>query len=173
MQAQGMIMNKPSFQRHRDSAASPQAADFKKSMQNLSNAIVSIVKLLSEPPQSVTAFALGTRLALLLTCLRQHRNHAVALGANMQEPEQLVQYLDNLRQLRGSVAQWLTIHAAQPKLIYVELADFEAQCWATLGMGVVLLDHTGHEDFSVDSALSSRFHQWWEKLNTRPAGFGA
>ncbi len=157
------------------SARSPeptlQEKEFKASMQALSTVVVSIVQLLSQPPEKIAASSLGSRLAQLLTCLRQHRGHAVALAPCMSSPGLLVQYLDNLRQLRGSVAQWLTIHAAQPKLIYVELADFEAQCWSTLGMGVVLMDDLENEDFSVDSALSSRFHQWWDKLSTRPAGF--
>lgn len=163
-------MNTP-YQRSHAHSASEQEKDFKASMQRLSTAVVSIVQLLSQPPRDVSASALGTRLAILLTCIRMHRNHAVALGPVMSEPGDLVVYLDKLRQLRGSVAQWLTIHAAQPKLIYVELTDFEAQCWSTLGMGVVLLDGANHETFSVDSALSSRFHQWWDKLNTRPADF--
>lgn len=159
------------YQRSHAPSASEQETDFKASMQQLSTAVVSIVQLLSQSPEKVTASALGTRLAILLTCIRHHRNHAVALGPILDEPGALVTYLDKLRQLRGSVAQWLTIHAAQPQLIYVELTDFEAQCWSTLGLGVVLLDGAHHDNFSVDSALSSRFHQWWEKLNTRPAGF--
>ncbi|MBS7807538.1 hypothetical protein [Variovorax sp. PCZ-1] len=162
-----------SYQRARSSEIDEHSKNFKISLQALSNAVVSIVQLLSHPPETVTASALGTRLAQLLMCLRQHRTHALALASGMQETTQLTLYLDNLRKLRGSVAQWLTIHAAQPKLIFVELADFEAQCWSTLGMGVVLFDYTEHEDFSVDSALSSRFHQWWDNLNTRPAGLSS
>lgn len=161
------------YQVNHANGVSEQETDFKSSMQTLSQAMVSIIKLLSQPSEQVTAFALGTRLAILLTCIRQHRNHAVALGPVLQEPGELVKYLELMRQLRGSVAQWLTIHAAQPKLIYVELADFEAQCWSTLGLGAVLLDDAHHEEFSLESALPSRFHQWWEKLNTRPAGFSA
>jgi hypothetical protein len=159
------------FQRSRSSGPSPEEKQFKSSMHDLSSAVVNIVQLLSQPAQSVTPSSLGVRLAHLLTSVRVHRAHAVALGDRITEPGALAKYLDGLRQLRGSVAHWLTIHAAQPKLIYVELADFEAQCWSTLGMGVVLLDGADHDDFSVESALSSRFHNWWDKLSTPPAGF--
>jgi hypothetical protein len=151
---------------------SAQEQQFKASLQALSNAATSILKLLSQPTEQITPSALGSRLALFLNSLRMHHTCAVAMGAlGGVDPADLVKYLQELRQLRGSVARWLTIHAAQPRLIFVEIADFEAQCWSAMGTGMVLLDSTNTEGFSSECALTSRFHQWWDKLATRPAGF--
>jgi hypothetical protein len=154
----------------RRSDHSIQQTQFKTSMATLSTAVVSIVQLLSLPPQQVTPFALGSRLAHLLISLRQHRSHAVALGAIGADAKLIVTYSSRLGELRASVAQWLTIHAAKPSSIYVEISDFETQAWSTLGMGMVMLDGLGEEELFLDSVMSSRFHVWWEKMNTRPAG---
>ncbi len=160
-----------SIQRTRNSGPTLQEQQFKTSLGELSQAVVSIVQLLNLPPAHVTPSALGSRLAHLLTCLRVHRGYAVAIGGRIENAKELVKYLTGLAHVRASVAHWLTIHAAQPKLIFVEIADFENDCWSTLGLGMVLLGSVAHEDFSVDSVMSSRFHQWWDKLSTHPAGF--
>jgi hypothetical protein len=160
--------------RAKHAPTSVQAQQFKASLEALSNAAVSIVKFLNQPAPEITPSGLGSRLALFLNSLRMHHSHTVAMGAlGGVDPGELVKYLAELRQLRGSIARWLTIHAAQPKLIFVEIADFEAQCWTAMGMGVVLLDSAQAEDDAFDCVLTSRFHQWWDKLATRPAGFAA
>jgi hypothetical protein len=145
--------------------------EFKKSLQQLGNAVVSIVQLLSQPAKQVNSFALGTRLALLLTLVRKHRSHVLAISSHVEDPEDLMKYLQGLGQLRASVAQWLTIHAAEPNLIYVEIADFGKQCWSTLALGMVLLDSVRSEDLSINSALATSFHQWWADTNNRAVGF--
>jgi hypothetical protein len=151
-----------------------QAQRFKLSLQTLSEATSSIVHLLNLPAEEVTPSSLGTRLALFLNSLRMHHTQAVAIGALPDvDPAQLVEYLIELRQLRGSIARWLTIHAAQPRLIFVEVADFESQCWTVIGMGMVLLEGVNSDGINSNCALSSRFHQWWDKLATRPAGLAA
>jgi hypothetical protein len=162
------------IQRNKRSETLIPAQQFKHSLQKLSEATVSIVTLLALPAQEVTPSALGSRLALFLNALRMHHTHALAIGA-LQDVDagQLVEYLHELRQLRGSIARWLTIHAAQPRLIFVEIADFEAQCWSVMGMGVVLLDSIDSEEVIVDCPLSSRFHQWWDNLASRPVGWMA
>lgn len=138
-------------------------------MSHLSEAVESILKLLSLPASQVTASALGSRLALLLSSLRAHRAYAIQLGALVDDPQDLVAYMEGLSNLRATVAQWLTIHAAQPRMIYVEVKDFEAQCWSTLGMGMVLLDNAKSEDQTLSGALPSRFHHWWAVEHSRPA----
>jgi hypothetical protein len=146
--------------------------NFKASLQELSNTTAKIIHLLKLPASEITPSALGVRLALFLNHLRQHHTHAVAMGALAGvDPSELVKYLQEMRQLRGFVARWLTIHAAQPQLIFVEISDFESQCWTAMGTGVLLLDNAQTEDFTADCALTSRFHQWWDKLTTRPASF--
>jgi hypothetical protein len=154
--------------------ASVQAQQFKASLEALSNAAVSIVDLLNQPAPQITPSGLGSRLAIFLNSLRMHHSHTLAVGALARvDPDELVKYLFELRQLRGSIARWLTIHAAQPSLIFVEITDFEAQCWTAMGMGVVLLESSQAEGDTVDCVLASRFYQWWDKLATRPAGFAA
>jgi hypothetical protein len=151
-----------------------QAQRFKESLKALSDATSSIVRLLNSPAQDITPSALGTRLALFLNCLRMHHTQVIAIGALPDiDPPQLVEYLVELRQLRGSIARWLTIHAAQPSLIFVEIADFESQCWTVIGMGMVLIEGVNAEGIGGDCTMSSRFHQWWDKLATRPGGFSA
>jgi hypothetical protein len=166
-------MSYPSH-RAKHAPTSVQAQQFKASLEVLSNAATSIVKLLNQPAAEITPSALGSRLAQFLNSLRLHHSHTVAIGAlGGVDPGELVKYLSDLRQLRGSIARWLTIHAAQPRLIFVEIADFESQCWTTMGMGVVLLGSAQAEEDAADCVLTSRFHQWWDKLATRPAGFAA
>jgi hypothetical protein len=145
------------------------AANFKAGMRDLSEAVVSIVNLLSLPAEQVSASALGSRLARLLNSLRAHRSQAILLGSLVDDPIELVAYLEGLGHLRATVGQWLTIHAAQPNLVYMEVKDFEAQCWSTLGIGMVLLDNAKSEDFTIRGALPSGFHQWWAQAHTRPA----
>jgi hypothetical protein len=144
-------------------------ANFKAGMRELSEAVVSIVNLLSLPAEQVSASALGSRLARLLNCLRAHRSQAILLGLMVDDPLDLVAYLEGLGNLRATVGQWLTIHAAQPGLVFVEVKDFEAQCWSTLGIGMVLLDNAKSEDFTIQGALPSGFHQWWAREHSRPA----
>ncbi len=157
------------FSKQADSAHAALEQQFKSSMTHLSEAVVSIVKLLSLPASQVTASALGSRLALLLSSLRAHRAHAMALGALVEDSHDVVAYIEGLGNLRATVGHWLTIHAAQPRMIYVEVKDFEAQCWSTLGMGMVLLDSAKSDDLTLSGALSSRFHHWWATEHSRPA----
>lgn len=62
-------------------------------------------------------------------------------------------YIEALGMLRGMVAQWLTIYAANPHAIEVEATDFEMQCFSTLGAGVVWLDSL-HNDARRDSLIT-------------------
>jgi hypothetical protein len=141
---------------------------FQLSLSRLSEAVAQIVKLLNRPPEKVGAKELGVYLAQLLMRIREHRGHAISWAAQESEMKALAKYISALSQMRAQVAQWLTIHAAQPKLIFVELQDFEAQCWSTLGMGVVLLDNSS-EQGSWDPNMPSRFAKWWHELSSRPA----
>jgi hypothetical protein len=152
-------------------ASSELEDNFKGSMHALSSAVVSIVTLLNLPATHVSPTALGLRLTEFLGHLRTHRNHAAALGAKLEDPKDLVQYLHGLAQLRATVAHWHTVHAARPKLIFVSIEEFEAQCWSTLGIGMVVLDAIRPESYSLHSALTTRFHDWWSRLNTKPAMF--
>ncbi len=147
-----------------------QEIEFKESLQQLGNAIVSIVKLLSLPPEQVSASALGSRLALLLTCVRKHRSHVLVITPQVEDLSELMEYLQGLGKLRATVAQWLTIHAAQPRLIHVNIADFEKQSWTTLALGMVLLDGVRSDDLSINGALPSSFHQWWGDTGNRATG---
>lgn len=150
-----------------------QEKNFKSSMHDLSSAVVNILVLLGQPSGKIATFTLGSRLALLLTSLRSHRKFAVDLGSLVNNTSQLDSYLDGLHNLRATVAHWLTIHAVNPRLIFVEIADFEAQSWSTLSLGMVLLDDSEYQDFSLNSALPSRFHQWWNNMHLRPDAFAA
>jgi hypothetical protein len=141
---------------------------FQLSLSRLSEAVAQIVKLLNRPPDQVGAKELGVYLAQLLMRIREHRSHAVSWSTQEPDMKALEKYIAALSQMRAQVAQWLTIHAAQPKLIFVELADFESQCWSTLGMGVVLLDN-GNEQGSWEPNMPSRFAHWWQELSSRPA----
>jgi hypothetical protein len=108
---------------------------------------------------------------MLLTYVRHHRSHAIAIGSVAEDPKELARYLNGLAKLRATVAQWLTIHAAQPRLIYVEISDFETQSWTTLALGMVLLDGVRSEKLSINGALPSRFHAWWGDTSNRALGF--
>jgi hypothetical protein len=83
---------------------------------------------------------LGLQLAGLLKDLRQQRTYSMDLAMGMSSNAQFDTYINALGHLRGTVAQWLTIHAANPHAIEVEATDFEMQCFSTLGAGVMWLD---------------------------------
>ncbi len=83
---------------------------------------------------------LGLQLAGLLKDLRKQRTYSMDLAMGMPTNAQFDTYIDALGHLRGTVAQWLTIHAANPYAIEVEATDFEMQCFSTLGAGVMWLD---------------------------------
>jgi hypothetical protein len=53
----------------------------------------------------------------------------------------------------------------------VAIEDFESQCWGTLGLGMALLDNACPDHPGINQVLSSRFHQWWGRVNTRPTFF--
>jgi hypothetical protein len=83
---------------------------------------------------------LGMQLAGLLKDLRQQRTYSMDLAMGLPPNPQFDAYISALGHLRGTVAQWLTIHAANPHAIEVEATDFEMQCFSTLGSGVMWLD---------------------------------
>jgi hypothetical protein len=145
--------------------------EFKSSLRALSEAVLGIAMLLNQPAETVSSSALGSRLVALLNSIRLHRHHAIALASHFNESALFTQYLDKLRVLRGSVAQWLTIHAVQPELIYMELHEFESQAWSALGIGMVLLDNCEFERQDAHDVMPSRFHHWWKNLDTRPSTF--
>jgi hypothetical protein len=147
----------------------PLEVQFKSTMQDLSNSVVDLIQLLNQPAQQVSAIALGTRLATLLKHIRTHHRAVLALGARTQDTKTQVKYLQALLDLRATVAQWLTVHAAQPKLIFVEMNDFESQSWSTLGMGMVLFEGISSDGSRIEETMPSRFLKWWQQLNTRPA----
>ena len=151
--------------RHSD----PLEAQFKSTMQDLGQSIVNLIKLLNQPAQQVSATALGLALTNLLKHIRAHRSAVLALGARAQEIKIQVKYLQALLDLRATIAQWLTVHAAQPKLIYVEMSDFESQSWSTLGMGMVLFEGISSDGSRIEETMPSRFLNWWQQLNSRPA----
>jgi hypothetical protein len=96
---------------------------------------------------------LGLQLAGLLKDLRQQRSYSMDLAMGLPANEQFDAYISALGHLRGTVAQWLTIHAANPHAIEVEATDFEMQCFSTLGAGVMWLDSL-HNDAEPSSQLS-------------------
>lgn len=83
---------------------------------------------------------LGMQLAGLLKDLRQQRTFSMDLAMGLPSNAQFDSYISALGHLRGTVAQWLTIHAVNPHAIEVEATDFEMQCFSTLGAGVMWLD---------------------------------
>ncbi len=130
---------------------------------------------------------LGLQLAGLLKDLRQQRTFSMDLAMGLSPNPQFDAYINALGMLRGMVAHWLTIHAANPHAIEVEATDFEMQCFSTLGAGVVWLDSL-HSDKQGDSLLSDeqmlsfvfgtqqaqgediteQVQQLWSKFTTRP-----
>jgi hypothetical protein len=158
-----------SLRRRQHSASDPLEAQFKSTMQGLGSCVVSLIQLLNLPANQVSASALGTGLANLLKQIRAHHSAVLALGARTQDVKAQVKYLQALLDLRATVAQWLTVHAAQPQLIFVEVNDFESQCWSTLGMGMVLFESISVQGSRIEEAMPSHFLKWWQQLNTRPA----
>jgi hypothetical protein len=165
--AEGLSMQ--SIRRRHALESDPLETQFTFSMQSLSSSVVSLIQLLNLPPKQVSALALGRRLADLLKQIRTHHAAVLALGGRTQDIKTQVKYLQALLDLRATVAQWLTVHAAQPQLIFVEMSDFESQCWSTLGMGMVLFESISVQGSRIEEAMPSRFLNWWQQLNTRPA----
>jgi hypothetical protein len=130
---------------------------------------------------------LGMQLAGLLKDLRQQRTFSMDLAMGLPPNPQFDAYINALGMLRGMVAQWLTIYAANPHAIEVEATDFEMQCFSTLGAGVVWLDGL-HGDAQRDSLLTDeqmlkfvfgtekapgeditmQAEQLWSKFTTQP-----
>jgi hypothetical protein len=96
---------------------------------------------------------LGLQLAGMLKDLRQQRSFSMDLAMGLPTNPQFDAYISALGHLRGTVAQWLTVHAANPHAIEVEATDFEMQCFSTLGAGVMWLDSL-HARQDHDSLLS-------------------
>jgi hypothetical protein len=88
--------------------------------------------------------ALGILLAGLLKDLRQQRACSLDLAMGLPANAQFDAFITSMSTLRGTVAHWLTIHAAQPHTLQVEATDFEMQCFSTLGAGVMWLDSLQH-----------------------------
>jgi hypothetical protein len=96
---------------------------------------------------------LGLQLAGLLKDLRQQRTYSMDLAMGKASNAQFDTYINALGHLRGTIANWLTIHAVNPHAIEVEATDFEMQCFSTLGAGVMWLDSIS-ESPGRDSLLS-------------------
>lgn len=155
--------------RRQRNESDPLEEQFQATMQSLSESVIELIKLLNLPASHVSASALGTALANLLKQIRTHHGAVLALGTRAQDIKIQVKYLQALLDLRATVAQWLTVHAAKPQLIYVEMGDFESQCWSTLGMGMVLFESISTQGSRIEEAMPSRFTKWWQKLESRPA----
>lgn len=155
--------------RRQSSGKNPLELQFTSTIQTLSYSVVKLINLLNQPAKNVSASALGVALADLLRQIRAHRNSVVGLAPGTQDIKIQAKYLQALLDLRASVAQWLTVHAAQPQLVYVEVSDFESQCWSTLGMGMLLYESFSTQGARIEEIMPSRFMQWWQQLNSRPA----
>ncbi len=155
--------------RRKQTESDPLEVQFTSTMHNLGSSVVGLIQLLNLPARQVSASALGTGLAHLLKQIRAHHTAVLALGGRTQDIKIQVKYLQALLDLRATVAQWLTVHAAQPQLIFVEMSDFESQCWSTLGMGMVLFEGMNSDGSRIEETMPSRFLNWWQQLNTRPA----
>ncbi|TAG28217.1 MAG: hypothetical protein EAZ37_02610 [Burkholderiales bacterium] len=83
---------------------------------------------------------LGGQLAGLLKHLRQQRTYSMDLAMGLALSSQFDAYIKALGNLRATVAQWLTVHAVNPRSIEVEATDFEMQCFSTLGAGLMWLE---------------------------------
>lgn len=130
---------------------------------------------------------LGLQLAGLLKDLRQQRTYSMDLAMRLPPNPQFDAYISALGHLRGTVAQWLTVHAANPQAIEVEATDFEMQCFSTLGAGVMWLEslHKGSEReslltdeqmlsfiFGAEKAegedITEQVDQMWSRYSTQP-----
>lgn len=130
---------------------------------------------------------LGLQLAGLLKDLRQQRSFSMDLAMGLPSNGQFDTYISALGHLRGTIAQWLTIHAANPHAIEVEATDFEMQCFSTLGAGVMWLHSlngdTGHGSLLSDEQMLSfvfgaeraqgeditdKVEQMWSRFTTQP-----
>lgn len=89
---------------------------------------------------SASRSPLGLHLTGLLKNLRQQRMHSMDLAMGQPANAQFDAFISALGYLRGTVAQWLTVHATHPHAIEEEATDFEIQCFSTLGAGVMWLD---------------------------------
>jgi hypothetical protein len=130
---------------------------------------------------------LGMQLAGLLKDLRQQRTFSMDLAMGVASNPQFDAYISALGHLRGTVAQWLTIHAVNPHAIEVEATDFEMQCFSTLGAGVMWLDSlspNAERDslltdeqmlsfvFGAEKAqgedITDQVEQMWNRFTTQP-----
>ena len=164
---------------------SDKAEKFRQGIRAISQTAEGVLKGLRD--QGVVNRQLGLQLAGLLKDLRQQRTFSMDLAMGLQPNAQFDVYINALGMLRGTVAHWLTIHAANPLAIEVEATDFEMQCFSTLGAGVVWLDSL-HQDKQGDSLLSDeqmlsfvfgaqqahgeditdQVQQLWSKFTTQP-----
>jgi hypothetical protein len=83
---------------------------------------------------------LGLRLAAFLKDLRLQRSYCLALAAGQPMSPKMQSFLDALSSLRSLAGQWLTLHGSQPHLLQQQASDFETQCYAALGNGVLWID---------------------------------
>jgi hypothetical protein len=83
---------------------------------------------------------LGLRLAAFLKDLRMQRSYCLDLGAGQPMSPEMQSFLDALSSLRNLAGQWLTLHGSQPRLLQQQASDFEMQCYAALGNGVLWID---------------------------------
>ena len=166
-------------------ASSDKAENFRQGIRAISKTAEAVLHGLRT--QAGANRQLGLQLASLLKNLRQQRTFSMDLAMGLQPSAQFDAYINALGMLRGTVAQWLTIHAANPHAIEVEATDFEMQCFSTLGAGVVWLDSL-HNDKQRDSLLSDeqmlsfifgseqahgediteQVQQLWSKFTTQP-----
>jgi hypothetical protein len=134
-----------------DSAATGKAERFRQGIRAIGQSAEALLSGLRQ--QGARHATLGLQLAGLLKDLRQQRTYSMDLAMGLPVNEQFDAYISALGRLRGTVAQWLTIHASNPHAIEVEATDFEMQCFSTLGAGVMWLDSLSH-DLGSDSLLS-------------------
>jgi hypothetical protein len=171
------------------SAARPGSEDraekFRQGIRAISQSAESLLTCLRE--KGVRNELLGLQLAGLLKDLRQQRSYAMDLAMGLPANAQFDAFISALGHLRGTVAQWLTVHAANPHAIEVQATEFEMQCFSTLGAGVMWLDSLSSGDvrdslltdeqmlsfvFGADQAqgedITDQVQQMWNTFTTQP-----
>jgi hypothetical protein len=114
------------------------AEKFRQGIREISESAEALLNGLRQ--RGATHALLGGQLAGLLKHLRQQRTYSMDLAMGMALSSQFDAYIKALGSLRATVAQWLTVHAVNPRSIEVEATDFEMQCFSTLGAGLMWLE---------------------------------
>jgi hypothetical protein len=116
---------------------------------------------------------IGPLLVDLLTVLRQHRQTVTSLSATWRELPEHANYVVALNNFRLLLNQWLMERSVE-KTKAVQLAEFEALAWRTLGDGMLLMDvhqQLAARAFSETSQAeldggprTQKAQTWWSKL---------